>query len=109
MSVEYPNDFIKRVQQEYNDCNTNLLDKYQLGQFLARGVDERISPEEVIKAFKSNNCVLILEKAQEIRRKRFLYKEWLKLVVEHIDILSGSINNVNFSFLRKRKHENLQK
>ena len=93
MSIQYPDDFIKRVRDEYpgrEDVLRALKEgKYGLGKLLQEGSVHQMAPEEVVRCFHEGEEGLILKDAQAVIRRRILHADWMRMMVQKIESLEA--------------------
>lgn len=82
--MEYPEEFKEKVLSltNNNEDIKRLLDlgNYNIGGMLFESCSERIDPEEIIKAYETNNFEEIYQKSKRTLAITKLYDEWLEIV-----------------------------
>ncbi len=91
MSLSYPYDFVKRIEDEYQD-DPEVLDlarsgRFALGTSLKEGAINQMSPEEIVEAFESGKHDLVLRGAESAIRRRDLHRDWLRMMVQKVESL----------------------
>lgn len=78
--MKYRHKFIIKLRKEFPDCNKlqELLDEgsVYLGDYLKKKTLLKLTPEEVLSAFRTGQERLIKEKAQKAMNAQRLYDEW---------------------------------
>lgn len=89
--ITYPQEFIDRVEIEYENWPEVVLlareNKYLLGHFLAEGSSMRISPEEIVGFLDNGDLESIRFAAESAVRRRKIHADWLRIMVSGISLV----------------------
>lgn len=91
--INYPVEFVSRVQGEYAG-DVRILQAlesgdYVLGKLLMERMDLDICPEQIVMAMEGGRPGDVLEEAKAAVRRTSIYLEWTRLVVHHVRSLEA--------------------
>jgi len=93
MPINYPEDFVNRVRQEYLGRKDIIQavgeGRYGLGKLLQEGSVHQMPPEEIVRCFHEGEESLILKDAQAVIRRRILHADWMRMMVQRIESLES--------------------
>jgi hypothetical protein len=87
--MPYPPEFVARVREEYAGDKDVLKSvergEYTLGKRLIEGSEMRMSPDEIVQAFRAGHEDQILAEAEAAIRRRRLHADWIRLMLRTLE------------------------